>query len=261
MVAVFSGVLLYCGVSARCLAGTASLSWAPVTTRVDGQLLVGGVHYRLYYGLVDDCLVQELDVAGGSTGYVIGDLSPGRYFFAVTAVDSDGLESDLSPVAYKDIPALPGGERAGSGCAVDMGSDRVGVVVGLLREARRHEASAVAAPTPGLGASTPDPEGPVADGSAGLLPDVSTHAATLSWSPVASRVDGTALSDLGGYRIYDLYRLIGERYRFQLVQVGPGITEALIEELPLTRVFFTVTAFDTQGLESAPSNIAFKDIR
>ncbi len=95
------------------LAGTATLSWAPVTERTDGTP-VTITEYRIYYGTGPETLTAVQPVQG--TSYTLEGLSEATWYFAATAVDDAGLESAKSTVVSKKIvgtvvppPGTPGG--------------------------------------------------------------------------------------------------------------------------------------------------------
>jgi hypothetical protein len=79
----------------------AALAWTPSDdARVTG--------YRVYYGTQSRAYAQPwgagIDV-GRVEGFVVTGLSPGtRHYFAVTAYDADGNESDYSNEASKQVP-------------------------------------------------------------------------------------------------------------------------------------------------------------
>jgi len=80
---------------------TAVLRWDAVTYED-----LGG--YRIYYSFESFKYIHELgkviDV-GNVTTHKIEDLLSGRrYYFAVTAYDADGRESESSNVVFKEIP-------------------------------------------------------------------------------------------------------------------------------------------------------------
>lgn len=84
--------------------GSASLSWTPRTTNVDGTALTNLAGYRISYGTSATALTQTVQVANpGATGYVISGLAPGSYYFAVRAYTSNGTESALSNVLSKTV--------------------------------------------------------------------------------------------------------------------------------------------------------------
>lgn len=71
----------------------ARLSWEAPTTREDGSALTNLAGYRVYYGNSSRAYDQEIDV-GNTTNHVFTSLAPGKYFFAVTAYDTNGAESE-----------------------------------------------------------------------------------------------------------------------------------------------------------------------
>jgi hypothetical protein len=85
-----------------------------------------------------------------------------------------------------------------------------------------------------------------------------TGSASLSWSPPNTRTDGTALTDLAGYRIR--YGTSPDSYTETVTIDNPGLTSFVIEDLPAGTYYFTVTAFDSAGTESLSSNSASKRI-
>ncbi len=82
------------------------LSWAPPTARADGAGIsaeeLGG--YKIYYGTSPESMDKVIDVKGGSkTTYIIENLSPRTYYFAITAYDSAGRESRTSEVISNTV--------------------------------------------------------------------------------------------------------------------------------------------------------------
>ena len=74
---------------------TATLSWTPPTTRTDGTALTNLAGFNIYYGNSPTGLAHELNVPNAALStYVISNLPADTYFFAMTAYDSDALESD-----------------------------------------------------------------------------------------------------------------------------------------------------------------------
>ena len=84
--------------------GTATLSWVAPTENTDGSQLTDLTGYRVHYGTSSEALTQTVDVSGATaTSLVVTGLDPGTYYFAVTALSSDGQESALSDTASKTI--------------------------------------------------------------------------------------------------------------------------------------------------------------
>lgn len=83
--------------------GSVTLNWLPPTEYVDGTpLTIGG--YRFYAGPSQNnlSLVEDLRQPGISS-YSMSGLSVGRWFFAVSVYDAQGMESSFSNIASKTI--------------------------------------------------------------------------------------------------------------------------------------------------------------
>ena len=84
--------------------GSATLSWQPPTQNADGTVLIGLSGYRIYYGRSARALDQVLMLDNpGLTRYVIENLSPATWYFAMTAYNSQGAESIRSMTASKTV--------------------------------------------------------------------------------------------------------------------------------------------------------------
>jgi Fibronectin type III domain len=83
---------------------TATVSWEAPTTNTNGTALTDLVGYRIYYGSSPEHLshTQKISTIGLQT-YVIEDLGPGTWYFAVMAIAANGAESPLSNMAIKTI--------------------------------------------------------------------------------------------------------------------------------------------------------------
>jgi hypothetical protein len=80
------------------------LSWTPPTEREDGSVLDDLSGYRIYYGRGRSGQEKTIDVENpGLANYMIEDLNPGAWHFAITAVDAEGRESQRSNIASKDV--------------------------------------------------------------------------------------------------------------------------------------------------------------
>jgi hypothetical protein len=75
-----------------------TLSWQPPTENADGSALVDLKGYKVHYGPASKTYSDTIQVANaGLTTYVVQNLAAGKYYFAVTAYNSAGAESTLSP--------------------------------------------------------------------------------------------------------------------------------------------------------------------
>lgn len=84
--------------------GSVTLSWAPPTRNTDGSTLTTLAGYRFYYGTSPTSLTRTAQVANaGLSSYVIGSLTSGTWYFAMTAYTSTGLESARTSVVSKVV--------------------------------------------------------------------------------------------------------------------------------------------------------------
>ena len=84
--------------------GAATLSWNPPTQNYDGSQLTNLVGYRIYYGTDLNVLGRIVTVDNpGLTRYVIENLRPARWYFTMTSVNSDGVESSRSALISMTI--------------------------------------------------------------------------------------------------------------------------------------------------------------
>jgi hypothetical protein len=81
---------------------SATLTWDAPTTHVDGTPLTDLAGYKLYYGTSSGNYNVAID-AGKVTTFKVDGLSPITYYFAVTAYDSSGNESNYSNEVSKTI--------------------------------------------------------------------------------------------------------------------------------------------------------------
>lgn len=89
-------------------------------------------------------------------------------------------------------------------------------------------------------------------------PTTSGATASLSWTPPTQNVDGSALTDLAGYRIH--YGKSSSALDQTVQLANPAITSFVIDKLDAGTWYFAVTAYASSGAESALSNIASKTI-
>lgn len=84
--------------------GSATVSWSAPIANTDGSPLKALVGYRIYYGTDPDSLDHRIEIPDRAvTTRTVSGLTPGTWYFAVTAVGGDGLESALSKVGSKVI--------------------------------------------------------------------------------------------------------------------------------------------------------------
>ncbi|MFC1750435.1 hypothetical protein ACFL2V_16685 [Pseudomonadota bacterium] len=84
----------------------AILSWiAPASRADESPLTISDIDsYKIYMGDSADSMTMVAEVLDPYVmNYELIDLSPGTHFFAITAVDTNGLESGYSKVMSKNI--------------------------------------------------------------------------------------------------------------------------------------------------------------
>jgi hypothetical protein len=75
-----------------------TLNWAPPTENTDGTPLTNLAGYDIHYGTASGNYTQSVSVSNsGIATYVVDNLTPGTYYFSVSAVNADGTESPPSP--------------------------------------------------------------------------------------------------------------------------------------------------------------------
>jgi hypothetical protein len=103
----------------------------------------------------------------------------------------------------------------------------------------------------GGGGSTGTADSGAGSGGGGGGAGAVTASVALEWEAPTTRADGTALTDLAGFRVY--YGTQSGNYSSS-VDIGDA-TSVLIEDLAVeTTYFFAVTTYDSSGNESEPSN-------
>jgi hypothetical protein len=85
-----------------------------------------------------------------------------------------------------------------------------------------------------------------------------TGSATLTWVAPTENTDGTAVTDLAGYRIY--YGTSATDLTQEIDLAGTTSTSYVVSGLAPGTYYFAVTAYSTAGMESAESNQASKSI-
>jgi Putative Ig domain len=86
-------------------ASTAALSWSMPTENADGTPLTNLAGYRIYHGTSAGALSDIRDILRPDlTQYLFESLASGTHYFAITALNSAGVESALSGIGSKIIP-------------------------------------------------------------------------------------------------------------------------------------------------------------
>jgi hypothetical protein len=76
-----------------------TVSWTSPTMNTNGTAVTDLAGYHIYYGPASTQLNQVVDVAGADvTTFVLSNMPPGTWYFAVAAYNSEKVESSLSAV-------------------------------------------------------------------------------------------------------------------------------------------------------------------
>jgi hypothetical protein len=77
--------------------GTVSLSWTAPTENANGTALTNLAGYNIYYGTSTSAMTSRISISTvGVQSYMVDNLSSGNWYFALTSVNSAGVESGLS---------------------------------------------------------------------------------------------------------------------------------------------------------------------
>jgi hypothetical protein len=87
---------------------------------------------------------------------------------------------------------------------------------------------------------------------------ISNGAATITWTPPVANVDGSALTNLAGYRIYYGPNTSSLTQSVQVTNIGTS--SYTVSNLTSGTWYFGVTAYTSSGLESSMSNVAAKAV-
>jgi hypothetical protein len=92
-------------VTSTAAGGTVNLSWTAPTRNTDGTLITNLAGYRVHYGTAPGQYTESVQLPSpGLRSVVIEDLAPARWYFAVKAYNSAGVESNFSTSVNKLIP-------------------------------------------------------------------------------------------------------------------------------------------------------------
>ncbi|MBV6416846.1 MAG: hypothetical protein CMLOHMNK_01463 [Steroidobacteraceae bacterium] len=84
----------------------------------------------------------------------------------------------------------------------------------------------------------------------------STGSATLTWTAPTQNEDGSALTNLAGYRI--LYGRSATSLDQTIDVANPGLTTYVVDDLAQGTWYFAMRSYTSGGLESAPTNVVSK---
>jgi len=101
---IVASSLAFASQRAEAASGAATLSWYPPTENADGSYLGNLAGYRIYYGKTATNLNLSITINNpGLTRYVVENLSAARWHFAISSVNSAGVESQRSKTVSKRV--------------------------------------------------------------------------------------------------------------------------------------------------------------
>ncbi|MGH8319491.1 MAG: fibronectin type III domain-containing protein [Steroidobacteraceae bacterium] len=78
--------------------GGVTINWTPPTQNTNGTSITNLAGYDINYGTSSGDYTQTVSVSNpGIASYVVDNLTPGTYYFSVTAYNSDGAQGLPSP--------------------------------------------------------------------------------------------------------------------------------------------------------------------
>lgn len=84
--------------------GTVTVSWTPPTQNTNGTTLTNLAGYHLYYGTSQSSLSNVVNITNpGLATYVVSNLSAATWYFAMSSVNSSGVEGPRSAVVSHSI--------------------------------------------------------------------------------------------------------------------------------------------------------------
>jgi len=79
-----------------------TVSWTAPTKNTDGSDLIDLSGYKLYYGVSPEFLTSSVTLNSGTNSYIVKNLAGNtKYYFAVTAINNQNVESYFSTLASK----------------------------------------------------------------------------------------------------------------------------------------------------------------
>ena len=86
-----------------------------------------------------------------------------------------------------------------------------------------------------------------------------TSSASLDWAAPTTNTNGSALTNLGGYKIY--YGTSSSRLSSTITISNPGLLTYVVDGLPIgTTYYFAIVAVTTGGVESTDSAVVSMQI-
>jgi hypothetical protein len=105
--------------------------------------------------------------------------------------------------------------------------------------------------------STTSGSGSTSGSSAPATPSTATapdSSVTLGWQAPTQNTDGSPITDLAGYKIH--YGTAPSNYTQIVAVSNAGLSRYVVDNLPRGTYYFTITAYNSKGIESDPSTEA-----
>ena len=81
-----------------------TLSWSAPLLNSDGSVLRDLAGFKIYYGQNANVMANAISITNASVStFIVENLTPGTWYFGITAVNSQGFESQTSNMAIKTI--------------------------------------------------------------------------------------------------------------------------------------------------------------
>lgn len=132
-----------------------------------------------------------------------------------------------------------------AGCGGDSGSTSSGSASAPTSSASSSTASGAASTSTAASSNTNTSSGPTST-------TVTGSNVTIAWTPPTQNTDGSALTDLVGYKIH--YGTESQTYTDTVSVNNPGIANYVVQNLPAGTYYFAVTAYNSAGVESLASD-------
>jgi len=87
------------------VAGSATLTWQPPELNGDGTPLTDLAAFKVYWGTAQGTYSQSAKISNAATrSYTVSGLAQGTWYFVITALNAQGVESPYSNVWSKTVP-------------------------------------------------------------------------------------------------------------------------------------------------------------